>query len=190
MQHQSSFLRAQAEAAGGRTQLDESTIPICPNCATRYTPGELICPHCAAPFVTLGKTTKIDTPTPVASLLKMEPIGAALSLDEHLIMFEAEGQSVTFSVRNSVSIGRFSEQAHDPQPDVSLNVFDAAGKGVSRQHLKLLRRQEVLYIEDLGSSNGTFLNGRPLMRNCLRVLRHGDELQVGVLKLNVRFLFS
>ena len=34
-----------------------------------------------------------------------------------------------------------------------------SGQAVSRQHAQLLRRDNKFLIEDLGSSNGTFLNG-------------------------------
>ncbi len=94
---------------------------------------------------------------------------------------------MTVQITESVIVGRLSKVPGDAQPDVKLNPFGADEKGVSRQHIKLIRKHDLIYVSDLGSSNGTFLNGRPLMRNCLRVLRSGDDLQLGVLKLRVVF---
>lgn len=46
----------------------------------------------------------------------------------------------------------------------------------SRRHAKVIVDAGVVEIEDLGSSNGTLLNGKPVTR---RVLRDGDEVQIG-----------
>jgi pSer/pThr/pTyr-binding forkhead associated (FHA) protein len=48
--------------------------------------------------------------------------------------------------------------------------------GVSRQHLRLSWEKESWWVEDLGSSNGTFLNGRLVARDRLR---HLDVVSVG-----------
>ena len=46
----------------------------------------------------------------------------------------------------------------------------------SRKHARLVVDNGVVEIEDLGSSNGTLLNEKPVTR---RVLRDGDRLQIG-----------
>ena len=57
---------------------------------------------------------------------------------------------------------------------------------VSRRHIKFVRRAhtEDVFVEDLGSSNGTMLNGR-LVTVAIRVL-DGDKLVVGTRELVVR----
>ncbi|MEO8585481.1 MAG: FHA domain-containing protein, partial [Acidobacteriota bacterium] len=49
--------------------------------------------------------------------------------------------------------------------------------GVSRRHAKLYRRSGVWYVQDLGSQNGTALNGRRLERESR--LKDGDTLSFG-----------
>jgi pSer/pThr/pTyr-binding forkhead associated (FHA) protein len=51
---------------------------------------------------------------------------------------------------------------------------------VSRNHALLVRRRDGLYIDDLGSLNGTYVNRRRIESHRLQ---HGDELQVGKYKL-------
>lgn len=46
----------------------------------------------------------------------------------------------------------------------------------SRRHARLCVQGSVVEIEDLGSSNGTLLNGKQVQR---RVLRDGDKIQIG-----------
>jgi adenylate cyclase len=49
--------------------------------------------------------------------------------------------------------------------------------GVSREHASLLRREGSWWVQDLGSANGTFVNGLPA--NVPVRLRNGDELSFG-----------
>jgi hypothetical protein len=76
----------------------------------------------------------------------------------------------------STMIGR------DPACEISLS--DAA---VSRRHLRVdVDEQERVFVEDLGSTNGTLLNDRvlPLLRR--RELQVGDQLQVGIAVLELQ----
>ena len=51
---------------------------------------------------------------------------------------------------------------------------------VSRNHALLVRRRDGVYIDDLGSLNGTYVNRRRIESH---KLQDGDELQVGKYKL-------
>ena len=51
---------------------------------------------------------------------------------------------------------------------------------VSRNHALLVRRSDGLFIDDLGSLNGTYVNRRRIESH---KLQNGDELQVGKYKL-------
>jgi pSer/pThr/pTyr-binding forkhead associated (FHA) protein len=51
---------------------------------------------------------------------------------------------------------------------------------VSRNHALLVRRRDGLYVDDLGSLNGTYVNRRRIESH---KLQDGDELQVGKYKL-------
>jgi hypothetical protein len=64
-------------------------------------------------------------------------------------------------------------------PDVDLDADDPEAK-VSRRHARILRRGGQYYIEDLGSTNGTFINrGRRLLPGDRQILRDNDEIIVG-----------
>jgi ribosomal protein S27AE len=62
----------------------------------------------------------------------------------------------------------------------ALRFNDAA---VSRRHLRFIRRSNEVFVEDLGSSNGTLLNGRSVAAP-LRIV-DGDEIKVGGRTLTV-----
>ena len=67
--------------------------------------------------------------------------------------------------QQEVSIGR------DPQSNIVLS-----DHGVSRQHARIYQTDTDFVIEDLGSSNGTFVDGVPIV-SC--VLHGGDSVQIG-----------
>ena len=50
---------------------------------------------------------------------------------------------------------------------------------VSRMHCEIIERDDALFVRDLGSTNGTFVNGKQVEQEVQ--LQHGDQLQVGSL---------
>ena len=73
-----------------------------------------------------------------------------------------------FQVRNgATSIGRSSES------DIVLKSDDYA----SGHHARLTRHGGLLYVEDMGSTNGTYVNGRKAVG--ATPLRHGDTVRIG-----------
>jgi molybdenum cofactor synthesis domain-containing protein len=88
--------------------------------------------------------------------------------------------------KEEISIGRL-DPASGSFPDVDLSDYGGEEKGVSRRHAKIIRREGGLFIEDLGSFNGTFLNHKKLTPYRLEALKSGDELRLGKLVLRVSF---
>lgn len=54
---------------------------------------------------------------------------------------------------------------------------------VSRKHCAIVAREGKFYVKDLGSRNGTLVNGQRLTDGKARRLRSGDTLQVGKIQL-------
>jgi pSer/pThr/pTyr-binding forkhead associated (FHA) protein len=71
----------------------------------------------------------------------------------------------------------------DPQqgsfPDIDLTNFDRDKSTVSRQHARLIALGEGVFIEDLESTNYTFLNKAKLEPAVRYPLNDGDEIRIG-----------
>jgi pSer/pThr/pTyr-binding forkhead associated (FHA) protein len=73
-------------------------------------------------------------------------------------------------------------------PDIDLDTHDDDAK-VSRRHARIRRNNGSYFIEDLGSTNGTYVNrGRRLLPGNTQILNDGDEVIVG--KTFLRFLVN
>lgn len=84
-----------------------------------------------------------------------------------LVMFRSDGERRSFSVTRDVTVIGRREDC-----DLRIPIND-----VSRKHARLIRDGDQLRIEDLGSSNGTHLNGQRIERDA--ELQAGDSVQVG-----------
>lgn len=71
----------------------------------------------------------------------------------------------------TIAIGR------SPGNDVVLDYTS-----VSRYHVTFSHREDGLYLEDLGSANGTYIDGKRLTANDPQLLRGGEEIQIGDLR--------
>lgn len=73
-------------------------------------------------------------------------------------------------------------------PDIDLNPYDGQRRGVSRRHARLIMRDNRVTIEDLGSANGTYVNGQHI--NVLKParIRDGDHIKLGSLALQVHLV--
>jgi len=65
----------------------------------------------------------------------------------------------------------------------SSNDISVQGEKVSRQHARIIPTGDKHIVEDLGSGNGTFINGTKISRG---TLRHGDTLRIGEINLIFR----
>lgn len=99
-------------------------------------------------------------------------VGRLVPMRVRLEIFEREGTRL-YEGRPPFEVGR----AHDA--DVLLR--DAE---VSRRHARVESRNGIVFLDDLGSRNGTFLNGKRL-REALE-LRNGDAVDVGTTRMIVR----
>jgi hypothetical protein len=94
------------------------------------------------------------------------------------------GQVLPLSMRNEFTMGRVSE-GQPIMPDIDLSPYQAYAAGVSRLHAVIKRDGNRIIFIDLGSANGTYINGKRLTPNIEQALNHGDIIALGKLKLQI-----
>jgi hypothetical protein len=145
----------------------------CPECGFVNAEGANYCQKCGA---YLGDVTNEGDTTVAYQLdetgelkpVDLEPVAAEGAA---LVIRSGGGRSgESFTVAGErMTIGR--------SPDAEVFLDDVT---VSRNHALLVRRRDGLYIDDLGSLNGTYVNRRRIESH---KLVDGDELQIGKYKL-------
>ncbi len=81
-------------------------------------------------------------------------------------------------------IGR-SDESSDYEPDIDLAKYNARALGVSRRHAALVRYHGIPHLIDLGSVNGTFLNGRRLVPEVPYPLESDCLVRLGTLQFMI-----
>jgi hypothetical protein len=94
------------------------------------------------------------------------------------------GQVLPLSMKNEFTMGRVSE-GQPIMPDIDLSPYQAYAAGVSRLHAVIKRDGNRIIFIDLGSANGTYINGKRLTPNIEQALNHGDIIALGKLKLQI-----
>ncbi len=97
------------------------------------------------------------------------------------------GQFLPLADRNEFTVGRVSD-GQTIMPDIDLTPYRAYEYGVSRLHAVLKKSEEKVIIMDLGSANGTYVDGTRLEPEKEQLLSHGSIISLG--KLKIQFLLQ
>jgi eukaryotic-like serine/threonine-protein kinase len=146
------------------TQQSRGPVQSCINCDRDLSSDDVYCAYCGTKQPSKRTTAKLV-------VLGTNEMGAQFPLS-------AEGENL---------IGRMDPN-RGIRPEVDLSRYDPAAR-VSRRHAKIIMQASQFYIEDLGSANGTFINGSlKLPSGKLHKLDNGDELKLG--ETTLKFVVS
>ena len=159
----------------------------CPVCSHDNPDGSLACSSCGH---ILDRNTTLTTRNMVmpgskteasaheAHVGKLPPNGLAIYVglsDEPMIM----------TAKERLTLGRRKDVA---LPDlIDLTAYNAYRMGVSRNHAVLTYKENRLYIHDIGSVNGTWLNGQRLKAYELYALSPGSPVTLGQLTIFIYY---
>ena len=125
-----------------------------------------------APLPARRRTGRRPTPTPRPPIPRSRRRGRG---GEKLVVRRpADRRGEEFPLGEEVTVGR-AGGCGVPIPDDTF---------VSQLHARVFRRDGDLYVEDLGSTNGTYLNQRKV--TTVAAMRKGDKLQIGKTTMEVR----
>ena len=160
---------------------------FCPNCSHQEPQGAIFCSECGTKLISSDGLSTASIRATDGQLVHSEPApkpaapipvsGAQVNL--HIIR---TGQIIPLEGRGEFTIGRVSD-GQSILPDVDLAPFDGYSQGVSRLHATVKLREGQIYVEDLGSSNGTRINNTKIPSLVDYMIQHGDVISLGRFKL-------
>ena len=168
---------------------------LCPNCLHKEMLGAFFCSECGAQLVyTTGVPTSTIRSTgslrqaggskplpPVPPPPPPATSGAVVSLN-----IISTGDIVPLTGTDEVTLGRVSE-GQPIVPDIDLTPYKAYEAGVSRMHASIRLVDDQVMVTDLGSANGTNINGMKMSAHIPYPVRHGDILTLGKFKIQILF---
>lgn len=160
---------------------------VCLLCGRAVKGDHIVCPACES---------QLDRQRQTRSLEKTGSLGFSDAYfdDRSKLVLHVLGTDKGYCLRpqdrtGAVIVGRTRGEGLS-LVDVNLIEHNAENMGVSRNHLAI--RYDVdsstVKASDLRSANGTYINDERLHPGEVRVLRHGDRIRLGRLKLGVTIL--
>ncbi len=182
-----------------------TSMQICPTCSHRNRFGVLLCENCGTNLATgqqaaIGTRdlrdpepteaeadagTKLDTTEEKA----VRSAGSARFEGAMTLRIEVEGGATPIILKpknHDMILGR-RDPTTGAAPEVDLTPYAGYRMGVSRKHASLRLQENQLNLWDLGSSNGTFINGTRLSPHRPYPIRDGDEIRLGQMVLRLFF---
>lgn len=163
----------------------------CPFCGTMNVPNTVFCVECGTYLLEDDHRSTDPLGTD-----EIGWVGAAEEDQESDLLARSTGplavrlridgseRAIESALTKAIHLGRL-DPASDVFPEIDLTNYNGLEKGVSRRHARILKREGTVVVEDLGSINGTFINGKRLAPYLPEVLHHGDQLQLGKLLIEV-----
>jgi len=166
-----------------------ATWVSCPSCNTKNKANEIFCYACGQ-LIDSGQGFHSTRNFAEADIGTVTP--EFFGKDSLLILQVRESGSY-FRLRPQKSshelvIGRSSTNTA-MAPDVDLAEENAEEFGVSRLHMSIqyIMDNSTLVALDLGSANGSYINGQKLHASENRIVRNNDQIRLGRMVLRVRY---
>jgi FHA domain len=145
----------------------EDTAMKCKECQMENIEGALFCEECGA------------------KLEAGEVVETSEKGGTQLVFTTPDGGTLEIPVKEEVVMGR-EDPISEVFPDVDLTGFGGMENGVSRKHAVIHQSGADITVEDLGSTNGTFINKKKIAPHAPETIKPGDELRLGKLSLSLK----
>lgn len=161
----------------------------CAHCGHKMPQGALYCEECGKSMWEDPVTQIFDVHSgPLAEIVAEAKSGVIEQSQGSIqLHFIKTGEQLTVMPEGDEHVIGRADPHVGSQPDLDLSAYGALESGVSRMHAAFHKGEDTLSVVDLGSTNGTFVNGERLTANEAQSLHNGDEIKLGNLAMKVYF---
>jgi hypothetical protein len=176
--------------------------PVCPSCGAQLEPGSNFCDMCGA---TVGAPAAAapaavappapapapqPAPAPVPAAPAPQPPAAqppavpSIAAVPGKLVVQGTNATLPFPAgKTEIFIGR-EDPVSGVFPEIDLTDHGGDEGGVSRKHARIFVQGDQVYIEDLNSTNYTYVNQQKITPGQSHPLNDGDEVRFGRVKTN------
>jgi hypothetical protein len=176
----------QAPSAPDLHSVNQDPIDVssdyCSNCGQPRQAEVEYCDNCGLHFQLSAPNQ--HTPNAVQASANISPDTAA-SIPGSLLLVGTHDEIVIPAGKTELLLGR-SDPVRGVFPDIDFSTFGGDESGVSRSHAKLILTGSQVYIQDMNSTNFTFVNRQRLDPGQSHIINNGDEIRLGLLLLEYR----
>lgn len=149
---------------------------VCSNCGVQLEPDSSFCDMCGAPVNKAPSAT--PAPAPAST-----PTDSEMAVQCCLVVQDTNATLPFPSGKTEIIVGR-EDLVSGIFPAIDLTDHGGDEGGVSRQHARILIQGDQVSIQDLNSTNYTYVNQERLIPEQPYQLNAGDEIRLGRVKLN------
>ena len=165
----------------------------CPHCQKQNRSGLLLCEHCGHQLLTLSdfsryQTRSIEAGPALPSPLDFQRMGTGYLHSSSFVTLDLldSNKKISLKTKGHILLGR-ADKDSQWQPTVDFTPYGAVEMGVSRVHVDLYFESDQVFVLELGSANGTRVNGVSLQIGGAQQIHNGDLLEMGHLRMRVYF---
>ncbi len=167
-------------------------MPICEKCGHDNPRGTLVCSNCfsfltdSVPVQTVALKKRDSNSSKRVNTGGTERTEHRNRLSQHSIALYIDGATdptIVLLVSQTI-LGRVVP-GENRQSLFDLSGYRAQERGVSRQHAVLKRTDKGIFVEDMGSSNGSWLNNEVLKPYTPALIQSGDRLRLSQIEIEI-----
>ena len=175
------------EAEGSEAESATPSAPVPPPAMESPSPvAQIIEPVASVPVVAepvasepvVAEPVSAPVPDAPAAPLSPPPVASSTQLQVQTARLLQVQTNLTLELPTNLSVIHIGKPNDRVPPDIDVSGFPNS-EIVSRLHADIRVEADAYYIEDLGSSNGTYINNVPLPSGNRHRLRVGDRIALG-----------
>ncbi len=165
---------------------------FCPVCQRKNSIDVNRCNYCGALLQQQASGIGMNTTLNIAPSLDMTQVDSlcekhlqGLESGDICFILENKQSPIILHQVSEVLLGRFFDETD--QMCLDLDPYGGGGYGVSRRHARIIQIDKKYLIEDLNSTNGSWLNGQRIPSGTTYPLMSGDQIWLGQFKMQACF---